>query len=407
VSLLDATTPAGAEHAVWRAAEAGRLLDWAAGSRHPLGGFGWRLRDGALDPARGRQLWIGCRMVHSLALGHLLGRPDDGTGAAAGVHALRTAYADDVHGGWWADADRPGEGRKEAYGHAFVVLAGSTATVAGVDGGRELLDDALAVVLDRFWDDDARMGVESYAVDFTDSEGYRGGNAAMHLVEAFLAAADATGDDAWRARALDVCGRVLTEARVLGWRVPEHHDVDWRVQPDYNRDDPRHPFRPFGATPGHAFEWARLVLTLAATYDVPSWFSAAAVGLATTAWSDAWDGAIGGLLYTTRFDGSPVVRERFHWVACEAAGAAWALHTASGDPRWAAVYDEVLGFTREHLVDPVRPGAWWHELDVDNRPVERTWVGAPDVYHALQSVLLPSCDLAPGLAAAVRDARSA
>jgi len=404
MTLMDTATPVGAEHAEWRAAEAGRLLDWATGSAHPAGGFGWRLRDGSLDPARGRQLWIGCRMVHSLALGHLLGRPHDGAHAAAGVRALRTVYADDVHGGWWADADRPGEGRKEAYGHAFVVLAGSTATVAGIEGGRALLDDALAMIDERFWDDDARMPVESYAVDFTAAEAYRGGNAAMHLVEAFLAAADATGHDVWRARALDVCRRILSAARDLGWRVPEHFDTRWRTIPDYNREDPRHPFRPYGVTPGHAFEWARLALTLSAAQSTPDWFVEAAAGLAATAWDDAWDREAGGFVYTTRADGVPVVRERFHWVVCEATGAAWALHRATGDSRWSTMYDELLAYSRKHLVDDARPGAWWHELDSANTPVERTWVGAPDVYHALQSVLLPSHDLLPGLAVAVRDA---
>jgi mannose/cellobiose epimerase-like protein (N-acyl-D-glucosamine 2-epimerase family) len=59
---------------------------------------------------------------------------------------------------------------------------------------------------------------------------------------------------------------------------------------------------------------------------------------------------------------------------------------------------------RSLIVDDARPGAWWHELDADNNRVERTWTGAPDVYHALQAVLLPSYDLAPGLAVAVREA---
>ena len=403
MSLLDADTPEGTAYAAWRAAEAVRLLDWAVGSADPRGGFGWRRRDGRLDPDRGRPLWIGCRMVHCLSLGSMLGRPLDGEAATVGVQHLRTTYADTAHGGWLPDADSP-LGRKEAYGHAFVVLAASTATVAGLHGGADLLERALATVLERFWDDDAGMPVESWAADFTDLEDYRGGNAAMHLVEAFLAAADATGDPGWRDRATAVCERMLGASRELGWRVPEHFDARWRMRADYTRDDPRHPFRPYGVTPGHAFEWARLVLTLAACHDVPSWFGAAARELATTAWHDAWDEQSSGFVYTTDLVGTPVVRERFHWVACEALGAFWALARAGAGVVWSERYDVVVEHVRSTLVDDAVPGAWWHELDAGNHRVERTWTGAPDVYHALQAVLLPSYDLAPGLAVAVREA---
>ena len=33
--------------------------------------------------------------------------------------------------------------------------------------------------------------------------------------------------------------------------------AQWQALPDYNIDNPADPFRPFGKTPGHAFEWAR------------------------------------------------------------------------------------------------------------------------------------------------------
>jgi len=47
------------------------------------------------------------------------------------------------------------------------------------------------------------------------------------------------------------------------------------------------------------------------------------------------------------------------------------------------------------------PGGWWHELSASNELVQLTWTGAPDVYHALQSVLLPPLPLEPGLAVAL------
>jgi mannose/cellobiose epimerase-like protein (N-acyl-D-glucosamine 2-epimerase family) len=389
----------------WRRQEASRLLARAASARHPAGGFGRLRADGTLDVAAGRPLWVTCRMVHCLSLGALLGRAGDGALADEGLRCLQEDFADPAHGGWFADADAPGAGRKEAYGHAFVVLAAATATVAGRPGATGLLEQALDVVMTRFWDDAAAMPVDTWDVAFAQAEPYRGANAAMHLVEALLAAADATGDPRWREPVLAVCERLTAQAELRGWRMPEHYDPLWRVLPDYNRDEPRHPFRPYGVTPGHGLEWSRLLLTLeAATPAAPSWLREAAQGLAGTAVADGWDETRGGFVYTTDWAGTPVVRERFHWVVCEAIGAAWALHAATGDEAWLHRYGRYWQFARRLLIDPARPGLWRHELDSHNRPVAVTWTDRPDVYHALQACLLPSLPLAPGLARALAQA---
>lgn len=405
MSVIDSSTPEGRAHQQWLNAEANHLLDWAARSMLPDGSIAYLTRDGLPDPAQGRPLWIGCRMVHCLALGSLLGRPHDAELAVRGVAALRTTYRDNEHGGWWADASQPGAGRKQAYGHAFVMLAGATTTVAQIPGGRDLLDAACATYLEHFWDDQMQMPFESYAIDWTDGEAYRGGNAAMHSVEAFLAVFDATGDSRWLDRALAIVRRLVAIAGSFDWRMPEHYDEQWQVVRDYNVDEPRHQFRPFGATPGHAFEWARLLLTLRAAREDADDLLTIAQSLADAAWRDAWDPHIGGFVYTTGFDGNPIVRERFHWVACEAAGAAWALWRATGSPLWAERYATVTEFEQRRVIDPTNPGAWWHELDEHNTPIEQTWPGAPDTYHALQSVLLPSVPLYPGLALALAGAR--
>ncbi len=388
--------------AVWRAAEAQRLLDRAATTRHPAGGFGRLDESGRVQAAAGRPLWVSCRMVHCLSLGVLLGRQADAALVDEGLRALRDDFADTEYGGWFADADAVGDGRKEAYGHAFVVLAGASATVAGRPGGRALLDQALDVLMIRFWDAETQMPIDTFDRTFTQAEPYRGGNASMHLVEALLAAADATGDGVWRQYALAVAQRLVGYARALGWRMPEHYNPDWVPVLDYNQRQPRHPFRPYGITPGHGLEWARLLLTLeAALPDPPTWLRPAAVALASTAVADGWDEHRGGFVYTTDPQGTPVVRERFHWVVCEAIGAAWALHTATGDEAWARRYEQFWQHARQVFVDPAQPGLWRHEVNERNEPVAATWTDRPDIYHALQATLLPSLPLAPGLARAL------
>jgi mannose/cellobiose epimerase-like protein (N-acyl-D-glucosamine 2-epimerase family) len=388
--------------AQWREAESQRLLDRAVSARHPAGGFGRLDASGRVQPDAGRPLWVNCRMVHCLSLGVLLGRTGDGALVDEGVRVLQQDFADPEHDGWFADADLVGDGRKEAYGHAFVVLAGASATVAGRPGGRALLDQALDVLMTRFWDDSVQMPIDTFDRAFTEAEPYRGGNASMHLVEALLAAADATGEQGWRQRALAVAHRLVGHAEMLGWRMPEHFDPDWVPLLDYNEQQPRHPFRPYGITPGHGLEWARLLLTLeAAMPEPPPWLRTAAIGLASTAVVDGWDEQRGGFVYTTDRYGTPVVRERFHWVVCEAIGAAWALRTATGDEAWADRYQQYWQHAQRVFVDPAHPGLWRHEVNERNEPGATTWTDRPDTYHALQATLLPSLPLAPGLVRAL------
>src|SRR3954470_11172931 len=123
------------------AAETDRLLDFAEGSAHPEGGFAWLREDGTPDLGRPRELWINTRMTHVFALGHLLGREGAGELVDAGLAVLSGAFRDPKHGGWLAQLD--GATDKRAYEHVFVVLAASSAVVAGRAGARELLDEAL------------------------------------------------------------------------------------------------------------------------------------------------------------------------------------------------------------------------------------------------------------------------
>src|SRR4051794_10254721 len=225
-----------------------RLLDFAARSRLPEGGFGYLGDDGQVVAGRPVETWIVARMTHIFGLAQLLGRPGAAELARHGVLALTEGPLHDAaHGGWFAStADRT----KAAYVHAFAVLAGATATTAGVPGGRDLLEDALTVWQERFWDDDAGLAVEEWDACWTTREDYRGVNANMHGVEATLAAADVLGGaagDRLRTQALRSTERVVHGwARERAWRLPEHYTPDWTPLPDYNRDRPADPFRPYG-----------------------------------------------------------------------------------------------------------------------------------------------------------------
>ena len=395
-------------HARWLEHEGDDLLRFATGSVHPDGGFAWLDDDGNPELDRPVELWITCRMTHVFALAHLLGRPGAGPLVDHGVAALRGRMADHDHGGWFArvDVEGPTTTDKTAYEHAFVVLAAASAEAAGRPGGKELLDDALEILLGKFWDDEHGMVVEQWDQGWTTLDGYRGVNANMHTVEALLSAADVRDDDALRQRVLRIVERVVhTLGPAHGWRLPEHFDARWTPLLDYNRDEPAHPFRPYGATVGHWLEWARLALHLhsALGSSAPAWLVEDAKALFDLSVREGWavDGE-DGFVYTVDWDGTPVVRPRMHWVAAEATATAAALHQVTGDAAYDGWYRTWWDHVATHFRDDER-GSWHHELDPSNRPSGVTWQGKPDVYHAYQATLIPRLPLAPTLVTAVRD----
>jgi mannose/cellobiose epimerase-like protein (N-acyl-D-glucosamine 2-epimerase family) len=386
-----------------------RLLTFAEGSRVPGGGFGYLGDDGRVLPGRPQETWIVARMTHVFGLAHLLGRPGADELVRHGVAALTGGpLRDTAHGGWFAATD---DRTKAAYVHAFVLLAGSTATTAGVTGGRELLADALEVWQSRFWDDAAGMAVEEWDATWTRCSDYRGVNANMHGVEASLAAADALGAglqaDRLRAQALRTMERVVHGwARERDWRLPEHFDAGWTPLPEFNRDRPADPFRPYGVTVGHQFEWSRLALHLRAVLgEPPGWLLEDAVALFDAAARRGWaaDGH-DGFPYTLDWDDRPVVGARMHWVLCEAIAAAAVLGRVTGDERYRDLQARWRAHGEAVFADPAT-GSWHHELTPDGAVASDTWAGQPDAYHLAQMLLLDGRPVRGSIAAALRPTR--
>ncbi|MFT4261923.1 MAG: AGE family epimerase/isomerase [Nocardioides sp.] len=369
------------------------LRRFAAASAAPGGGFGWLDDAGDRREDRDVELWITCRMTHVFALGVLEGDSGCAPLLDHGVQALRGRLHDDVHGGWYSAVGThgPTATAKEGYGHAFVLLAASSALTAGHPDARSLLDDALSVHDERFWRTADDLVVDVWNRDWSALENYRGINANMHTVEALLAVGDVTTDAIWLQRAHRILTRVVEEfAAPHGYRMPEHFAADWTARLDYNRGDPAHPFRPFGVTIGHLLEWARLAVHVqtAVGSDASPRLLDHARSMFDVAVCDGWgvDGTA-GFVYTTDFDGRAVVRDRLHWVVTEAIATAWSLHEATGDQQYLDWYGQWWDYACEYLLDGT--GSWRHELDPENRPAATVWQGKPDVYHAYQASLLP------------------
>lgn len=397
-------TPA---HHAWLAAEGLRLLDFAKASRLAEG-FGNLDAQGRLAADAHAETMNTARMTHSFAMAHIQGLPSYAGLVDHGIAALAGPLRDAEHGGWFAVAGQgDGNDGKAAYLHAFVALAASSAVVARRPGAEALLAEAIRIIDAHFWREEEGAMAESFNRDWSEQEAYRGANSNMHATEAFLALADVTQDPRWLNRALRIVERVIhIHAADNDFMVVEHFDLAWQPLREYNRAFPADGFRPFGTTPGHGFEWARLLLHLEASRGqagmlTPGWLALDAQRLFQSNCRNGWnvDGAP-GIVYTLDWDNRPVVRQRLHWTHAEASAAASALLKRTGEAHYETWYRRFWEFCEAHFIDR-QHGSWHHELGQDNAPSAEIWGGKPDLYHAWQAVLIPRLPLAPSMASAL------
>lgn len=382
-----------AAHRDWLMRQAGRLFDlFQPAALNPAGGF-FSL-DAAGRPLPGqagavRHLHETTRMIHCFAAAHLLGLPGAARMIDHGMRFVWERHRDARAGGyfWSVDDAGPVDASKQAYGHAFVLLAGAAARSVGHPDADRLIADVTEIIDTRFWDDAAGATTEEYAPDWTARGPYRGQNSNMHLTEALMAAFEATGEAAYLQKAGRIAVLIIhRHARAEGWRVAEHFHADWSVDRAYCGDPM---FRPAGTTPGHALEWSRLLNQLwELSGRADDWLPEAARALFVKTCAIGWDARRGGFYYTLDWHDRPDRADRYWWPCAEGIAAAAVLRQSLGDDAFETWYRRIWGFAAHHLIDPAN-GGWFPELDGDLRPVERVFVGKPDLYHAVQACLIP------------------
>lgn len=376
----------------------------------PGGGSYYLGDDGSPWTDRPRETWITCRMAHVYSIGSMLGHAGSEALVDAALKGLRGELRDTKNGGWYAGLTKDDEvlPSKQCYAHAFVILAATSALLAGREGAKELLDEALAIYDEKFWNEEEGLSCDIWNTEFTELDDYRGINANMHTVEAFLAVADATGNEVYRVRAGRIIDRVILWARQNNNRIPEHFTSDWQMDLEKNKEKPDDPFKPYGATPGHGIEWARLITQWAtSTYgmDTPeaNGYISDAVKLFDQAVSDAWnaDGEP-GIVYTTDWEGRPVVHDRMHWTLAESINTSAVLYRVTGNQQFADWYATFMEYLDTKVLDHVH-GSWFHQLDEHNHLKETVWPGKSDIYHALQAMLIPYHRVDVSIAKAVKE----
>lgn len=379
-------------HRQWLMRQANSLFDFfEAQSINPKGGF-FELDD-AGNPLSAdnsvRQIHGTTRMVHCAAIGSLIGRPGSDEIVDHGMRYIWEQHRDAKNGGyvWSLDNNGVKDGSKQAYGHAFVLLAASSAKLAGHPLADQMLADVTQVINTRFWDDKTGSVRDEYNQDWSELLPYRGQNANMHMTEALMAAYEATGDKSYLAKAERIAELIIGKHAVsLDYRVAEHFDENWVLDKTYLGNEM---FRPAGTTPGHWLEWSRLLIQLWILGDKRlSWLTDASRHLFRQSIDLGWDKVHGGFFYTLDWDNQPVMREKLWWPVAEAIGAASFLTAYDRDGYFQNWYRKLWDFAENHVIDNTH-GGWHSELKEDLTPASRLFVGKPDLYHALQACLIP------------------
>jgi mannose/cellobiose epimerase-like protein (N-acyl-D-glucosamine 2-epimerase family) len=351
------------------------------------GGFFHYFRDdGSIYDADTRHLVSSTRFIFNYAMGaQFFNNKEYQEAARHGIEFLRSRHRNPQTGGyaWILDKNRVRDGTNHCYGLAFVVLAYASALKAGITEASTYLEETYALMERHFWSEQDKLYKDEISANWSTVSPYRGQNANMHSCEAMLAAYQATQEQKFLGRAYLLASRItVDQAAKANGLIWEHYDEDWELDWEYNKDDPKNLFRPWGFQPGHQTEWAKLLMILG-RYRNEDWIMSRARSLFDAALECAWDREYGGICYGFAPDGSICDGDKYFWVQAESFAAAALLAECTGEPRYWDWYDRIWAYAWEHMVDH-QYGAWYRILDRQNNKYDdkKSPAGKTD-YHTM------------------------
>ncbi len=338
------------------------------------GGFHEALQPDGSPVARPKRIRTMARQIYAFAMASRRGA--DGAmleAVSAGIDFLVTR-ARTRNGGYCRLLSARGgvlDPAEDLYDQAFVLLALAHAHAAGHADALRLGQDLLAFL-------DTQLA-DPHAGGYREQAGRHGpprrSNPHMHLLEAFLAWHELTGDAACLGRCRDIAGLLRRHYFDAGrWSLGEWFGADWQLAPG-----------PAGrwTEPGHYFEWASLLIEYARPANEPEigplarrlYASAAAFGV---------DRATGLAYCAVSRDGAALDRTSRSWAQTEAVKAAIALDGAGGLDLQPEIEARMRRLFRWHI-DPAPPGLWIDWLDAAGRPLSAD-VPASILYHLVAAI---------------------
>jgi mannose/cellobiose epimerase-like protein (N-acyl-D-glucosamine 2-epimerase family) len=367
------------------------LPAWAErGVDRQRGGFHDRLgADLEPLPDDHRRLLVQARQIWVFAHSASCGGPSFCAGVArSGFEFLRARYLDRRGGGWFLTVGLDGEPRdrtKDLYAHAFVILALSALHRATGDAEPlRLAHDTLRWIESRLEDREHGGFFDAVEPDGRRRTEPRGQNPHMHLLEALLALADASGERVHLARAGRIADLALArfvDARTGG--LGEHFARDWSpaAGPAGERVEP-----------GHCFEWSWLLRALSRA-EPGRPLAGEADRLFGFALDCGVDAASGGVRDSVDREGRPLEETQRLWPQTERVQAYAARFADARRPEDAEGLRAALGHCLERWVRPDRR-AWHERLDRSGRPVVYEHP-ATSLYHVV-GALSDACDALAG-----------
>ena len=334
-----------------------------------LGGYINQFRDdGSIFDDQTKHLVGTCRFVYIFSIAAILTEKSEYKEAARhGVQFLLNHHRQSKGGyAWILEGLKVNDATNHCYGHAFVLLAFATSLKAGIQESAEPLVETFNLMERHFWRQADRLYVDEISSDWSIVDPYRGQNANMHTCEAMIAAFEATGEtnylDRATALAIRVCVDMTKQSDGMIW---EHYDKKWDPDWQYNLDDPKNLFRPFGYLVGHWMEWAKLLLILEEN-NPQEWMLPHAKRLFNAAIKQGWDHNSGGMNYAVSPNGEIIDTDRYYWVLSETVAAAGLLANRTGDSTYTDWYSKSWTWSLENLVDQ-QYGGWYRVLDNKNQ----------------------------------------
>ena len=338
---------------------------------HEAGGFVEQLhRDGTADAAAPRRVRVQARQIYCYAKTAQMGWYPEGRAIALkGLeHMLAKAKAPDGRPGYVHLLTPDGgvlDARRDAYDHAFILLALATVYALDKDAQIRAEIDALLAFLDGHLRSPHGGVHEGLPVSLP-----RRQNPHMHLFEAMIACFDATHDLSLQNRAGELFALFLAnlydkQKHALG----EYFEEDWSK------------IEPVSVEPGHQAEWVWLLKAFERITGCPTGQRRSELLATALRYRDA---ATGCLVDEGDDTGNIRRATRRLWPQTEIAKA-WIAQAESGE---AGAADEaraaLVRLERHYLSHPVR-GGWYDQFDRDGKSLVDT-IPASSFYHVLCAV---------------------
>ncbi|MGE0408941.1 MAG: AGE family epimerase/isomerase [Amphiplicatus sp.] len=329
-------------------------------------------RDAALPEKR---LRVSCRQIYAFSHAVLLGDQDGKNHIANGVEFLVGKGWQGPDKGFARRLARDGavaDPTPDLYDHAFALFAFAWAFRATKERG--YLDWAHKT-LDFVETHMAHESGEGFAHQLP-MTGPRIQNPHMHLLEASLAAYEASGQARFGERAHDIAALFSRrffdpETGTLG----EYFDDNWRrVAGDKGRV----------CEPGHQFEWAWILDNCGRLLGLE--FPEEIRALTGFGEKRGIDPKSRAVYMAVRDDGAALDKSSRVWANTERLKAAVALYEREGDDP-SRIFEESAGLLLDRYFTPTKShpiptGAWIDAFDGDGRPVSAT-IPASTLYHVL------------------------